>query len=73
MDDLVFSKEGLQKLDECLMGGARSISINEKSITFHNLDELIKLRNQVFRYLSGGSRIRKTVPIVTKGFYDESN
>jgi hypothetical protein len=70
MDESLFTPQGLRALTECLTTGARSVSIEGKSMTFHSPDELIKVINQVMRYLDGHPRIRKTVPVVIKGFYD---
>ncbi len=70
MDESVFSEAGLKALSECLITGARSVLIEGKSINFHSPDELIKILNQVTRYLAGDTGIRTSVPIVTKGFTD---
>jgi hypothetical protein len=69
MAESVFTKEALAKIDECLVNGIRSVSFGDKSITFHSLDEMLKLRNQIARYLAGKDGVQVITPIVMKGFF----
>ena len=72
MDTNYLTREAIAKIDEALTSGTRSISIDGKSVTFHSLDELIKLRNQISRYLNGPVPLKMSTPIVTKeGYRDD--
>ena len=65
------TREALAKIDEALTSGTRSISIGDKAVTFHSLEELIKLRNQISRYLNGRVSLQMSTPIVTKEGYSD--
>jgi len=65
--EIGFTKENLQRLDQALASGVRSVSFGEKTISFHSLNELIKLRNQIARYLSSKEPKRQFYPRVEKG------
>ena len=67
MDESLYSKEALKKIDQALLSGVRSVSFGEKTISFHSLDELIKLRNQIARFMSGKDIKRQYFPRVDKG------
>ena len=74
MESNYITRETLARIDEALTSGTRTLSIGEKSVTFHSLEELIKLRNQVDRFLSGRVPLKVSVPTVTKdgGHHDLS-
>lgn len=62
-----FTQEALNRLDEAIAGGARSITLGDKTISFHSLDELIRLRNQIATYLITKEPKRQFYPRVSKG------
>lgn len=65
--EIGFTKENLQKLDQAIASGVRSVSFNEKTISYHSLDELIKLRNQMARCVLSHKTKRQFFPRVEKG------
>ena len=67
MDDSLFTKDALKKLDECILSGIRSVSFGDKSISFATTEELLKLRAQIAKRISGTEPKRQFFPSVTKG------
>jgi hypothetical protein len=62
------TKDNLDKLDAAIASGVRSVSFGDKSITFHSVDEMIKLRSQIARALGLTEPKRRYYPQVSKGF-----
>jgi hypothetical protein len=65
---MAFSQADLDKLDQALADGrgARQITFEDQSITFHSIDEMLKLRAVMVREVSSTVKNHR-LAVVKKG------
>ena len=63
---MAFTLEQLQALENSIASGTKSVTYGDKTVTYHSLDEMIRLRSLMQRDLQQ-TRKTKTIAVFNKG------